>query len=316
MRLRVFVEPQRGATYDQILAFAREAEALGFDGFFRSDHYLTTDDSPGWPGQTDSWTTLAGLARETSRVRLGTLVTAATFRLPGPLAVAVAQVDHMSGGRVELGLGAGWHTAEHRAFGIPFPAVGERFDRLEEQLAILTGLWATPQGTTFTFAGRHYDLRANPAQARPLQQPRPPIIVGGGGRPRTPRLAARFADEFNIAFCPLEESQSAFDRVRSACRSARRDPATLRLSVALTVCCGATQAEVIRRAEAMGRAIDELAEEGVAGRPEEVIDALAARAAAGAEIAYLQFLDLADLDHLRLVAAEVLPHLGRVGTVP
>ncbi|HVA22324.1 MAG TPA: LLM class F420-dependent oxidoreductase [Candidatus Micrarchaeia archaeon] len=313
MRLRIFVEPQRGATYAQILAVAREAEGLGFDGFFRSDHYLTTDASAGWPSQSDSWTTLAGLARETSRLRLGTLVTAATFRLPGPLAVAVAQVDHMSSGRVELGLGAAWHEAEHVAFGIPFPPVGERFERLEEQLSILTGLWSTPEGEPFTFVGRHYRLQGNPAQVRPLQRPRPPIIVGGEGRPRTARIAARFADEFNVPFRPLEPCRAAFARVRSACEAIGRDPAGLRLSVALTVCCGATETEVLGRARAMGRTVGELAEEGVAGRPDEVAAALAARAAAGADTVYLQLLDLTDLDHLRLIAAEVAPQLAGIG---
>ncbi len=312
MRLRIFVEPQRGATYDQILAFATEAEALGFDGFFRSDHYLTTDEAGGWPGQSDSWTTLAGLARDTHRVRLGTLVTAATFRLPGPLAIAVAQVDAMSGGRVELGLGAAWHEREHRAFGIPFPPLAERFDRLEEQLTIITGLWATPPGETFSYTGRHYRLEANPAQVRPHQQPRPPVIVGGGGRPRTPRLAARFADEFNIAFAPLADCRAAFDRARAACMEIGRDPATLGLSAALTVCCGATDEEAERRAETVGRTPADLAEEGVGGRPAEVAAALAARIALGADTLYLQLLDLTDLDHLRLIAREVVPRLQGV----
>ncbi|HUY97215.1 MAG TPA: LLM class F420-dependent oxidoreductase [Verrucomicrobiae bacterium] len=310
MRLRIFVEPQRGATYDQILALATEAEALGFDGFFRSDHYLTTDGADGWPGQSDSWTTLAGLARDTRRLRLGTLVTAATFRLPGPLAVAVAQVDAMSGGRVELGLGAGWHDVEHRAFGIPFPPVAERFDRLEEQLAILTGLWATPRGESFSFTGRHYWLEANPAQARPLQQPRPPIIVGGGGRPRTPQLAARFADEYNIAFQPLSGCRAAFERVRAACDASGRDPASLRLSVALTVCCGATDQEVRRRMDQVQRTPADLARAGVGGQPAQVVEALAARGALGADTLYLQLLDPTDLDQLHLIAAEVAPQLG------
>ena len=145
MELRIFTEPQQGATYDDLLAVARRAEELGFDAFFRSDHYLTMG-GDGLPGPTDAWVTLAGLARETSRIRLGTLVTSATFRLPGPLAISVAQVDQMSGGRVELGLGAGWFEDEHTAYGIPFPPLGERFDRLEEQLAIITGLWSTPAG--------------------------------------------------------------------------------------------------------------------------------------------------------------------------
>jgi alkanesulfonate monooxygenase SsuD/methylene tetrahydromethanopterin reductase-like flavin-dependent oxidoreductase (luciferase family) len=151
--LRIFTEPQMGATYDDLLAVARRAEETGFDAFFRSDHYLTMG-GDGLPGPTDAWVTLGGLARETSRIRLGTLMTAATFRLPGPLAISVAQVDQMSGGRVELGIGAGWFEAEHSAYGIPFPELGERFDRYEEQVAVVHGLWNTPPGETFDFPAR------------------------------------------------------------------------------------------------------------------------------------------------------------------
>ena len=165
MDLRIFTEPQQGATYDDLLAVARASEDLGFDAFFRSDHYLHMS-GDGTPGPTDAWITLAGLARDTSRIRLGTLVSPATFRQPGPLAVTVAGVDQMSGGRVELGLGAGWFEQEHTAFGIPFPSVGERFDRLEEQLAVITGLWATPAGSTFEHDGPHYPVRANPGPRR------------------------------------------------------------------------------------------------------------------------------------------------------
>src|SRR5688572_13815449 len=146
MELRVFTEPQQGASYDTLLAFAQTSEELGFDAFFRSDHYLKMGDVSGLPGPTDAWITLAGLARDTSTIRLGTLVTPITFRFPGPLAISVAQVDAMSGGRVELGIGTGWYDAEHTAYAIPFPPLGERFERLEEQLAIITGLWDTPDG--------------------------------------------------------------------------------------------------------------------------------------------------------------------------
>ena len=185
MDLRIFTEPQLGATYDDLLAVARAAEELGFDAFFRSDHYLTMGSISGLPGPSDAWTTLAGLARDTSRIRLGTLVTSATFRHPGPLAITVAGVDHMSGGRVELGIGAGWYEAEHAACAIPFPPLGERFDRLEEQLAIITGMWATPTGQTFDFAGRHYQVAASPGLPKPAQATLP-IIIGGGGPKRTP----------------------------------------------------------------------------------------------------------------------------------
>src|ERR1700679_2715376 len=205
MKLRIFVEPQQGATYEQLLAVAQTTEECGFDAFFRSDHYLAMG-GDGLPGPTDAWVTLGALARETSRVRLGTLLTSATFRLPGPLAITVAQIDAMIGGRVELGLGAGWFEDEHRAYGIPFPSTGERFDRLEEQLEIVTGLWETPAGSTFSFAGKHYQLAGSPALPKPSQQPRPPVLIGGGGPRRTPALAARFADEFNAAFASAQES--------------------------------------------------------------------------------------------------------------
>src|SRR5262245_16855711 len=226
MRLCVFTEPQMGASYDDQLAVAQRAEACGYDGFFRSDHFLAMGPflaAGGRPGPTDSWVTLGALARETSRVRLGTLVTSATFRLPGPLAISVAQVDAMSGGRVELGLGSGWHEGEHRAYGIPFPPLRERFDRLEEQLQIVTGLWATPPGSTFSFQGRYYDLENSPALPKPVQQPGPPVIVGGHGQQRTPRLAARYADEFNVPFGSLDATRKQYQRVDQACAAIERD---------------------------------------------------------------------------------------------
>jgi F420-dependent oxidoreductase-like protein len=306
MRLRIFTEPQQGATYDQLAAVAATAEQLGFDAFFRSDHYLRMGGGDPGPGPTDAWTTLAGLARDTSRIRLGTLLSSATFRLPGPLAVTVAEVDQMSGGRVEIGLGAGWFEEEHRAFGIPFPPTGERFERLTEQLQILTGLWAADAGQPFTHQGRHYQLQGNIGLPKPAQQPRPPIIVGGNGPKRTPALAARFADEFNMPFPPLDrftERQGDADR---ACADVGRDPADLIRSVALVLCCGEDEAAVRRRAAAIGRQPDELRANGAAGTPPEVVDRLAAFAAAGASAVYLQVLDLSDLEHLHLVANEVM----------
>lgn len=307
MDLRVFTEPQQGATYDQLRRVALEAERLGFSGFFRSDHYLAMGGVDPRPGPTDAWATLAGLAVETQRIRLGTLVTAATFRLPGPLSIIVSQVDQMSGGRVELGIGAGWYEAEHRAWGIPFPPLAQRFDRLEEQLEILTRIWACPEGETVDVEGRFWRLEACPALPRPLQRPRPPIILGGSGRRRTPSLAARFADELNLPFPPLEEVRPAFGRGEAACEAVGRDPASLRRSVTLVVCCGSSPAELARRAAAIGREIDELRVHGCAGSPAEVVERLGDFAAAGAERCYLQFLDLDDLDHLALVGTEVLP---------
>jgi F420-dependent oxidoreductase-like protein len=311
--LRIFTEPQQGASYDTLLAVAQEAERLGFDAFFRSDHFLRIGGDPAGPearpGPTDAWVTLAGLARETSRIRLGTLVTSATFRLPGPLAVAVAEVDAMSGGRVEFGLGAGWYEEEHAAYGIPFPPLAGRFERLEEQLAVITGLWTTPEGKRFSFDGRHYQLHESPALPKPLQQPHPPVIVGGAGARRTPALAARYAAEFNLPFQPLERFTAARDRVRAACEAAGRDPASMVYSAALVLCCGADEAEFRRRAAAIGRAPDELRSNGAGGTPDEVAERLRAWRGAGAELIYLQVLDLADLDHLRLMAEAVVPQL-------
>ncbi|MDE3203527.1 MAG: LLM class F420-dependent oxidoreductase [Acidobacteriota bacterium] len=308
MKLRIFTEPQQGASYDQLLAVARCAEEEGYDAFFRSDHYLKMSDVDGLPGPTDAWITLAGLARDTRTIRLGTLVTSATFRLPGPLAVAVAQVDAMSGGRVELGLGAGWFADEHRAYGIPFPPTGERFERLEEQLTVITGLWG--DDPTFSFEGRHYQVADSPGLPKPWQKPHPPVIVGGAGARRTPRLAARFADEFNSPFLGPADAAAQFERVRQACTDAGRDPATMRFSSAVVVCCGSDEAEVARRAAAIGREVDELEANGVCGTPDRVAQRLAEWAAAGAATAYLQVLDLSDLDHIRLIAREVVPLLS------
>lgn len=308
MHLRTFTEPQQGASYDDLLRVARATEDLGFDAFFRSDHYLAMW-GDGLPGPTDAWVTLAGLARETTRIRLGTLMTAATFRLPGPLAITVAQVDEMSGGRVEFGLGAGWFEAEHQAYGIPFPSTAERFDRYEEQLAILTGLWETADGETFSHSGTHYELTSAPALPKPAQRPRPPVLIGGVGRRRTPALAARYADEYNVPFRNLEPTREAFERVRSACADAGRPADSLRYSTAQVVCVGRDEAEIRRRADAIGEDVDELRADGLAGTPAEVVDKLGRFAEAGASRAYLQVLDLSDLDHLALIADRVAPQV-------
>jgi F420-dependent oxidoreductase-like protein len=308
--VRIFTEPQQGASYDDLLAVARATEAGGFDGFFRSDHYLRMGDGAGVPGPTDAWITLAALARETERVRLGTLMTAATFRHPGPLAIAVAQVDDMSGGRVELGLGAGWYEEEHQAYGIPFPPVAERFDRLAEQLAVVVGLWSTGVGERFSYPGRYYRLDDSPALPKPRQRPQPPIIIGGSGPSRTPALAARFAAEFNMPFAPVADFVTQRDRVCRACEVIDRDPASMVWSVALVVCCGADEDEVARRAAAIGRDAGELRTNGAAGLPDEVVATLGRYGDAGAQRVYLQVLDLADLDHLALLAEQVLPEVA------
>ena len=307
MRLVIFTEPQQGATYDDLRRVAQTAEAAGFDGFFRSDHFVTMG-GDGQPGPTDAWLTLAGLALQTSRIRLGTLVTSATFRLPGPLAIGVAQVDAMSGGRVELGLGGGWFEQEHSAYGIPFPPVGERFDRLAEQLEIVDGL-LTATGP-YSFDGKHYQILESPALPKPVQSPRPPIIVGGHGKKRTPALAARFADEFNTPFAAAADVPALFERVRQACEQIGRTTLPT-LSSALVLCVGRDDAEVRRRAAAIGREVDEMkAAGGAVGTPDEVVEILSGYAAAGASRLYLQTLDLADLDHIELVASAVAPQLG------
>ena len=299
--LTIFTEPQQGATYAQLREVAQRAERLGFGAFFRSDHYLAMGDGDGSPGPTDAWVTLGALARETSTIRLGTLVTAATFRQPGPLAISVAQVDEMSGGRVELGIGAGWFEEEHRAYGIPFPDLGERFDRYEEQLAVITGIWATSPGETFDHPGPHYPIEGSPALATPVQSPLP-IIIGGRGERRTPALAARYASEFNLPFATIEQFTTQRDRVRAACEDVERDPATMRWSAALVACVGEDEAAFTARAEAIGREPGELREHGVAGTPDEAAATLERWREAGVERAHLQVLDLDDLDHLDLLA--------------
>jgi len=306
---RVFLEPQEGATYADQLGVARAAEELGYSAFFRSDHYLAMS-GDGLPGPTDSWVTLAGIARETSSIRLGTLVTSATFRHPGPLAISVAEVDEMSGGRVELGLGAGWFEAEHRAYAIPFPPMGERFDRLTEQLHILTGLWTTPVGTTFDYAGAHYTISDSPALPKPAQSPYPPIIIGGGGAKRTPALAAQFAAEFNMPFVPLDTLKPQYARVAAAVADTGRSPDSLTYSAAFVICAGIDDAQIARRAAAIGRGLDELRGNSPAvGTPEEIVDKLGPFAEAGVQRVYLQLLDMSDLDHLELFATEVIPQL-------
>lgn len=308
MELRIFTEPQQGGSYDQLLRLARAAEDAGYGAFFRSDHYLSMGEVDGLPGPTDTWVTLAGLARETTRIRLGSLMTAATFRLPGPLAVAVAQVDQMSGGRLEFGLGTGWYEAEHTAYGIPFPPLVDRFERLAEQLAVITGLWEAPG--PFSYHGKHYQLTDCPALPKPAQRPGPPVLVGGRGRRRTPELAARYAAEFNAAFVPAAEAAELFQWVRGACAAVGREPATMVWSAAQVLCCGRDEAEVRRRAGAIGRDPAELRMNGLAGTPAEVVDRIGRYAeTTGSQRIYLQTLDLDDRDHIELVAAEVLPQL-------
>ena len=308
MDFRIFTEPQQGASYDTLLTVATTAEQLGFDAFFRSDHYIAFD-GDGLPGPTDAWVTLAALARETSTIRLGTLVSPVTFRYPGQLAIEVAQADAMSGGRVELGLGAGWNDVEHRANGIPFPPTGERFEMLEDQLAIVTGMWKTPVGETFDHAGKRQSVEGSPGLPKPVQRDERsggvPIVMGGWGAKRTPRLAAQYAAEYNLPFSPAANAADQFAIARAACERAGRDPATLTLSAAVVACVGEDEAAFERRAKAIGQDPQQLRKNQLGGTPNEVADRAAQYGKAGAVRLYLQVLDLDDLEHLH-VLAEVL----------
>lgn len=308
MEYCVFTEPHLGATYADQLAYAQAAERLGFTGYFRSDHYLSGM-GDGLPGPTDAWTTLAGLARETSRIRLGTLVSPVTFRHPGILAIQVAQVDQMSGGRIELGLGAGWFEREHRAYGIPFPA--KRFDLLEEQLEIVTGLWATPAGETYSFDGRNYRLVEAPALAKPVQQPLP-VVIGGGGPRRTPDLVARYGREYNIGFPEDHEIQERIDNLHAACERIGRDPGTVRLSIAMSTFAGRDDAEVARRAARIGKSLEDVRDGvNIVGDADEIGERIEFYRSFGVERVYFQLLDQQDPDHVEFLGAEALPHLPR-----
>ncbi|QKJ18497.1 LLM class F420-dependent oxidoreductase [Microbacterium hominis] len=308
MEYCVFTEPHLGATYADQLAFAQIAERTGFTGYFRSDHYLSGM-GDGLPGPTDAWVTLAGLARETSTLRLGTLVSPVTFRHPSVLAIQVAQVDEMSSGRVELGLGAGWFAREHTAYGIPFPP--KRFDLLEEQLQVVTGLWSTPIGETFSFDGDYYRLDAAPALPKPVQSP-VPVVIGGGGPRRTPDLVARFAREYNVGFPEDHEIRARIDNLHAACERVGRDPATVRLSIAMSTFAGATDADLARRAAAIGKTLDDVRDgTNIVGGADEIGERVEKYRSFGIERVYFQVLDLQDAEHVDFLGTEVLPHLPR-----
>ena len=308
MEYCIFTEPQQGYSYDDQLAIALAAERHGFDAFFRSDHYLRMGDGDPRPGPTDAWTTLAGLARETTDIRLGTLVSSVTYRYPGVLAIQVAQVDAMSNGRAELGLGTGWFEREHRAYGIPFP--DKRFALLEEQLEVVTGLWSTPDDETFSHEGAHYRLEDAPALPKPVQSPLP-VIVGGGGPRRTPAIAARFATEYNIGFVDEPTVADKFATVSAACERIDRDPASLKRSVALTTLAG-TPGDVRRHAAALGRDVADISPDShFMGDASVIAEKVHRLVELGAERIYFQLFDLGDLDHLEYLGSEVLPLLPR-----
>lgn len=317
MELRISVEAQFGARYIDLLKLAILAEEAGYDAFFRSDHYLKPGNEPAATSPTDAWITLAGLARETTTIRLGTLVTAATLRHPSVLAISVAQVHQMSGERIDFGLGSGHDAAEHRAYGIPMPEVGERFDMYTEQLEIITGLWGTPSGERFTFAGKHYELVDAPAlHTTEKPPPMPPIIVGGGGKRRTPELAARFADEFNVIFMDSAKATAQFMRVNSAASAAGREPRDIVRSAAFASAVGRHGPQVASRLQILKRELpwlfDPLQEPDylLAGSPAQVVDKIGRyRQATGISRLYVDILDVADLAQVELIASEVRPQL-------
>lgn len=321
MDIRIFTDPSNGATYQDLAESAQLAEEFGYSGFFLSDHYVAFA-GDGRPGPTDVWTTLAGLSRDTSRIRLGSLVTSVTFRHPGSLAIIVAQVDEMSEGRLEFGLGAGYFEPEHRAQGIPFPSVGERFERLGEALALITGSWKTPVGQRYSFAGQHYQLADSPALPKPRQNPGPPIILGGTGKKRTPALAARFADEFNLQTnrrrAPGDERErelksddvaGQIQRVRDAAQQIGRNPDDIVFS--MTALAGV--------AEHANKALDPTHFSSqifdgtvLSGSPAQIVDQLGRYAELGITRTYVRApTTMASLaDNFELLAVEVLPQLA------
>ncbi len=321
MRVALMTEPQQGLAYEEILALARTAEAAGFEAFFRSDHYTSFPGEAGLP-TTDAWTTLAGLARETRSIGLGVLVSPVTFRSPGLLAKVVTTVDEMSGGRVELGLGAGWNEREHAEYGFPFPDVRTRFDMLEEQLEIVHRFWADPPG--WSFEGAHWQLRGARLVPRPVERAgrrHPNLIVGGEGKPRTARLAATWADEFNISSAGPDEVRAGFDRVVRACEAAGRDPGTLVRSAMVGVLVAPTRGELSERVGALLRTLgrDEAGAEAwlaerrprwILGTHEEALRQVERYREAGAQRIMLQDLLPRDLDMIRELGAL----FGLVGT--
>ena len=306
MRVELMIEGQEDVSWPQWVALAQACEEHGVGTLFRSDHYLSVDGHDE-RGSLETWTTLAGLAAVTSRLRLGVLVTPATFRHPSVLAKAVAAVDHISGGRVELGLGVGWHEAEHAAFGFAFPPLGERLQILEEQLAVLRGAWADGP---FSFAGEHYRLGPVDVHPKPVQRPHPPLIIGGGAKPRTVRMAAQFADEYNTVFATPAECAARRAVCEQAWKNAGRDPATLTFSVMVPWLIGSDAADLAQRAERLAAwrdsdpatLIEEFGQMGVAGTLAEATERLRAYRDAGVDRIMLQHLLHDDLDGIALLA--------------
>jgi alkanesulfonate monooxygenase len=314
MRFALMIEPQQGLSYQEQLDIARLAEGLGFEALFRSDHYRSFPGRADMP-TTDAWAVLAGIARETKTIRLGTLVSPVTFRHPGSFAKVVTTVDEMSGGRVEVGVGAGWNDPEHSQLGLPFPEIGKRADLMEDELAILHGLWEEPDG--WSFEGRQVTIRDAGFHSKPVQRPHPPIIVGGEGRPRSLRLAARYADEYNMSSAGPELCIDRFAQLDDECRKIGRDPSTMRRSVMVGFLVGADEAEFQRRVRDLlvmvgdegadaGAWLEEHRPRWIVGTPEQA-RAMAARfAATGADRLMLQTMLPRDHAMIELVARELI----------
>jgi F420-dependent oxidoreductase-like protein len=314
MRFALMVEPQQGLAYEEILALSRTAEEAGLEAFFRSDHYTSFPGAAGLP-TTDAWATLAGLARDTTTIRLGSLVSPVTFRIPGSLAKVVATVAEMSGGRVELGVGAGWNEQEHAQLGIPFPSLRERFDMLEESLAIIHGLWTEPDG--WTFEGAHWQVRGSHFRPRPTFDGgrHPHLILGGDGGPRLARLVATYGDEFNRTSASAQVLGPAYDNVRRACRAAGRDPESVVYSAMVGVLVADTERELTDRVRALlemtGAGADaeawlaERRQRWVVGTPDQAWERIRALETAGSQRIMFQDFLPRDLEMVRLIGRVV-----------
>lgn len=314
MRYAIMIEPQQGMSYDDILAVALAAERAGIETFFRSDHYSSFPEAG--LATTDAWATTAGLARDTTGIKLGVLVSPAIFRLPGPLAKTVATVHEMSAGRVEVGLGAGWHEGEARQFGVPFPPVGERLDMLEEYVTVVRGLWSQPPG--WSFEGKHYRVEDALFTPRPDDGGRPPVhvIMGGDGKPRSCRMAAEHADEYNVVFATPERVTSAYEGIRRACERRGRDPEEIVRSALCGVLIGADEAAYRRRQDRQDAVLGDSAvgvepPEDRAGRwllgtPDAALERVAALEAAGVQRIVLHDYLPDDLDMIELIGERLV----------
>jgi F420-dependent oxidoreductase-like protein len=307
MRFALMIEGQEDVGWDDWVALARACERLGFEALLRSDHYLSVMGADA-RASLDAWSTVAALAGITSTLRLGTLVSPATFRHPSVLAKSAVTADHVSGGRIEVGIGTGWNQAEHRAYGFPFPPMRERMDRLAEQLEIVTRSW---QDGAFSFSGKHWSVEELDARPKPVQSPLP-LLMGGAALPRGAALAARYAAEYNVVYASPDDAAAARGRLAQACTKAGRDPSTLRFSLMHGFVIGADESELADRAAQLGEwagapGLDELRRSWIAGTPEEVIARLRAYEGIGVERVMLQHLLFRDEAALELIASEVMP---------